>query len=234
MIDSKSFFSLCFLLAFAVPGQADDWNEASKTPTSTDWTGGYVSVFTGHTFGSDVNVDPWHRQFFGSKDLDVAMLGVGGGYRWHLDNDVVLGASLSIPVWSGGGEIGDINGNTGGFYADPRFAYTASGEVGYAVDRFLPFVHAGVGHAWVEGGSKPGGFTPNGTRQTNVHTVFSVGGGLAYQLNEMVNLRAQYSYIHASKENYNDSANIGARAPNDFGWSGNAVFFAVEFKFPVN
>lgn len=191
-----------------------------------DWSGAYVALFLGHTFGGDLDTDPRHVSTQTSSELDGFLAGIGGGYRWQLDNDVVFGVGVAVPVWAEEGRM--FTGGIGDLaFADPQFGYSINAQLGRAYGRFLPYVHAGLGHTWVEGGS-----ITSGTSQTNAHLVATVGAGLGYQINEYFNTRVQYNYFHASAEDYTDIVNAGAGFSNDYGWSGHSVFFVLEYSIP--
>lgn len=223
---SKTLLGAAVAVATVGGAQAADPQMMQYEQGGFDWSGAYVALFFGSTFNGDLDVDPRHISAQTSSDLDGFTAGVGAGYRWHFDNDVVFGLGLAIPVWA---EEGNLTTTAAGglSFADPQFGYSINAQLGRAYGQFLPYVHAGVGHTWVEAGSRTGG-----TSQTNAHLVGTVGAGIGYQINEYFNTRLQYNYIHASSEDYTDAINNAAGFSNDFGWSGHSVFFVIEYSIP--
>ncbi len=193
-----------------------------------NWSGTYLAAFVGHTFGSSLDVDPRHIAAETGRDIEGLIAGVSAGHRWHLDNDIVVGVDLTLPLWAQEGDL-TTTGPGARSYANPIFGYIVGANVGRAYGQFLPYVHAGAGQTWVEGGSPA-----NGTSVTNAHLVATVGAGLAVQITESLNARVQYNYIHAFNEDYSQGWNVVPGWSQDMGWSGNAVFLVLEYELPID
>ncbi|MEM6384212.1 MAG: acyloxyacyl hydrolase [Pseudomonadota bacterium] len=196
-------------------------------PTGFSWEGFYVGAFVGHTFGSDLDANPLHIAAEVDRDIEGFIAGIGGGYRWHFANDVVFGLGLSIPLYAEEGTL--RTAAAGGLsYADPEFAYTVNAHLGLAYGQFLPYIHAGIGQTFVEGGSR----TLNQSTD-EAHLVATVGAGLGYKFTQNWNARIQYNYIFASDEDYTIPASVGFPGGNEFGWDGSSVFVMIEYQFPT-
>jgi outer membrane immunogenic protein len=116
-------------------------------PTSYDWSGLYAGVHAGLAGGNDhsvFDVDPVGGAL---TTIDLGLSGGLAGVQVGVDQQVgafVLGAEGRI-AWTNvsgtnapagiGGAIDNING---------KFEASVLGRVGYAFDRFLPYVTAGV------------------------------------------------------------------------------------------
>jgi len=103
-----------------------------------NWTGGYVGINGGGGWGNSDSASP-----FAGPSYDVSGALVGGtlGYNWQW-NQTVFGIEGDID-WS------NIRGSTGcgvGLSCETRNDWlgTVRGRLGYAADRFMPYVTGGL------------------------------------------------------------------------------------------
>jgi len=226
--------SLAAVLAFsmaAIQAEAQDRLDPDRMPWQ--WSGYYAAIFAGASTG-DVDMAPIHSTGIGSLDYSGFSFGIGGGYRHQFDNNIVAGVGLAIPIYSDDGSAVDTGfAYSGGYSAHPQFAYMVSGQLGYAVGRFMPFVQAGVGQAIVKADVAQGGCcVPTPISQTRTHLLTTIGAGVAAKVTPNQNIRFQYQYLHASKEDYTNALNAGL-PDNTFGWHGHSFFLTYEWQFPV-
>ncbi|MGE3871095.1 MAG: outer membrane protein, partial [Pseudorhodoplanes sp.] len=99
-----------------------------------NWTGFYVGINGGGGFGGST----WDG--VGDFNVSGGMIGVTAGYNYQI-NQFVLGAEADID-WSG------MNGSNNGCFlgCETRNSWlgTFRGRLGYAFDRFMPYLTAGV------------------------------------------------------------------------------------------
>jgi outer membrane immunogenic protein len=168
--------------------------EAVVVPESFSWTGGYLGLSAGYGWGDsfvdfegmDYNVDLEPKGFIG---------GAFAGYNYQFTNNVVFGVEgdAMYSDMDVSGVLGTFNG-----YPDPRSLYgvdidwTASvrGRLGYAFDRFLPYVTAGVAFAHYDHSETQ--LAPASESATS--TGWTVGAGVDYALTDNLFLKAEYRY----------------------------------------
>lgn len=75
--------------------------------------------------------------------------------------------------------------------------------------KFQPFVGAGIGYGWHEGGidSAPPGITVNGSSEADGY-VWQVGGGMRYPITETLHLISAYRYVDGEDLQFGDTEEI--------------------------
>lgn len=143
---------------------------------STSWAGFYAGGHLGYVFGRAR-----------SADMDGFKGGLQAGYNVQMDR-LVIGGEADI-AYSGV----DYRGFTESF----RQKWIGSGRVrlGYAFERFLPFVTAGF--AYTTGTMKAGG-----VKQSNGHVGYVVGLGGEMMLSERVSASVQYLHYRFEGQTY--------------------------------
>lgn len=180
----RKSLGISFVLASLAVGsqvQAADLprgNSFSSTPTfARNWAGFYAGGHLGYAFGRSR-----------SADMDGFKGGAQIGYNAQMDQ-FVIGGEADL-AYSGI----DYRGFTESF----RQKWVGSGRVrlGYAYDRFLPFVTAGF--AYTTGTMKAGG-----AKQTNGHIGYVIGLGGEMMLTDKVSATLQYLHYRFNSETYN-------------------------------
>ena len=152
------------------------------------WTGFYVGANAGWGFG---NMKSRGVNAFG--DLDGFVGGGQIGYNYQL-GQVVLGVEADFqgadlkagPSFAGLGIVGE--GKTEWFG-------TVRGRVGYAFDRFLPYITGGLAYGSVKTTLAPG-VTINGLNSDdNTHTGWTIGGGVEYAITNNLIAGVEYLYV---------------------------------------
>jgi outer membrane immunogenic protein len=176
-----------------------------------NWTGFYLGINGGGGWG--------RSQWDGINKFDVSGGLIGGtiGYNWQF-GQAVVGIEGDID-WSG------IRGSTtvlcpGGCETRNHWLGTARGRVGYAFDRFLPYLTAGLAFGDINAATP--GF-PGGSITT---AGWTVGGGLEVGILPNVSVKAEYLYVDLS--NFNCGFNCGLAA------NGNVSFYANIFRGGLN
>ena len=176
-----------------------------------NWTGFYLGINGGGGWGTS--------QWDGVDKFDVSGGLIGGtiGYNWQV-NQIVVGAEGDID-WSG------IKGTTtvlcpAGCETRNKWLVTARGRIGYAFDRFLPYITAGLAAGDITA-SRPG--LPAGS---NSNAGWTAGIGLEVGVVSNVSVKAEYLYLNLG--DFNCGLNCGL-AP-----TGNVSFDANLFRGGLN
>lgn len=142
------------------------------------WTGPYAGLTTGYRW-ADVKPGGSANTFVG---------GVYGGYNYQLGNGIVAG--VEADVLYGRGRDRDL-----GFTFRQDWEGSARARVGYAFDRFLPFITGGVAFTSVDAQSAAG-------KSSKTLTGWTAGAGVEYALTDNVSLRTEYRYADYGKTNF--------------------------------
>src|SRR5713101_543247 len=172
-----------------------------------NWTGFYLGINGGGGWG--------RSQWDGVDRFDVSGGLIGGtiGYNWQF-SQLVIGAEGDID-WSG------IRGTTTvfcppGCTTRNNWLATVRGRVGYAFDRFLPYLTGGlaVGDINTSLLGFPGGSVSNAG--------WTIGGGLEFGIVSNVSVKAEYLFVDLG--NFNCGLNCALVA------NGNVSFYANLFR----
>jgi outer membrane immunogenic protein len=176
-----------------------------------NWTGFYLGINGGGGWGTS--------QWDGVDKFDVSGGLIGGtiGYNWQV-NQIVVGAEGDID-WSG------VKGTTtvfcpAGCETRNKWLVTARGRLGYAFDRFLPYITAGLAAGDITA-TRPG--LPAGS---NSNAGWTAGIGLEVGVVSNVSVKAEYLYLDLG--DFNCGLNCGL-AP-----TGNVSFDANLFRGGLN
>jgi len=176
-----------------------------------NWTGFYLGINGGGGWG--------RSQWDGIDKFDVSGGLIGGtiGYNWQW-GQAVVGVEGDID-WSG------IRGTTTtlcGLGCETRnhWLSTVRGRIGYAFDRFLPYLTAGLAVGDIAA-TVPG--LPGGSITT---AGWTVGGGLEFGIVSNVSVKAEYLFVDLG--NFNCGFNCG------LGGTGNVSFYSNVFRAGLN
>jgi outer membrane immunogenic protein len=167
-------------VAIASPVDAADFggNRSSYSAPimATQWAGLYAGVHAGYGSG--------HAR---SANLSGFISGVHGGFNMQ-SGQVVFGLE---------GDLNYSGVDYHGFADAFRQKWTGSlrGRVGYAYDRFLPFITGGVG--FTNAVMKSGG-----VKSDNTHAGLVLGAGVEAMLTDKVSVTATYLYHHDGAKTY--------------------------------
>ena len=179
-----------------------------------NWTGFYIGINGGGAWGKS----NWTST--GPFDLDGWMVGGTIGYNWQGGN-WVFGVEGDID-WT------NIEGSTTAFCAlgcrtENSWLATARGRVGFAVDRFLPFITGGLAVGDVRANTP--GFV--GAEDTNIG--WTAGGGLEFVIAGNWSAKAEYLYVDLGK--FNCGVNCGALASDNVSFDTHVVRGGVNVRF---
>jgi outer membrane immunogenic protein len=173
------------------------------------WTGFYAGGHIG-VVGGDDKVD---NLFFRSSNSfnDTNFLGgLHAGYNYEFEGGFVLGLEGDVDYTglskSRGGNILLANGQTASFSEKVESDWQGSirARLGYAFDRFLPYIAGGVAFAnnkyELEGVSSGIGAFNGSTRETR--TGWTLGGGAEYAFTDNWLLRGEVMYSDFGSNNF--------------------------------
>lgn len=224
LLASVALAALSAAPAFA----ADAIIEEPMLPVGFSWTGAYIGVQGGYAWGSS------HMEFANvtsNPDPDGFLGGVYVGYNYQLGNNIVLGVDADIawtgidgsdPVFAGGVVVPGQR-----IEADVDWTAAIRGRVGYAVDRFLPYIAGGVAFADV---NHQGFIAPavGVGEQSDTYTGWTIGAGLEYAFTDNLIVRGEYRYTDFGSEDY---AAIPGFSAHSLDLSTHDVRIGLSYKF---
>lgn len=149
--------------------------------------------------------------------------GIYAGANFDIGNNVIMGADLDFTA----GSTKAPENNTGyNAFATTQARWTgaARARLGYAVNRFLPYIAGGV----AIGSFKDTLTTPlSEFKSEKIRAGWTIGGGVDYAVTDNVILRAEYRYNDFGKQSFdfNNSANFSRKL------SSNDIRIGVAYKF---
>jgi len=191
---------LAFMVSTAGAFAADLPAKAPTAPVAPgyDWTGFYL--LAGGGFQAGTVTGPGTAGF--NVTTSVAYVDIGAGYRKELPFGLVLGLDVSAPVWVAKSTF--TTPVAFGFApissGKVNFLLLPEAQVGYAIDRWLPYVGIGVGVADVKATNTPAaGVTVSNTQASPV-LVATFGVDYALTNNWIIGLR--YDHLEGAQHNY--------------------------------
>ncbi len=158
-----------------------------------NWTGFYIGINGGGAFGTS-NWDSTN-----SFDISGGLIGGTIGYNYQV-GQVVFGVEGDID-WA------DINGTTNvacplGCKTSDTWLSTVRGRIGYAADRFMPFVTGGAAFGDIRAS------TPGFPTTSKDNAGWTLGGGLEGAIVGPWTAKVEYLYVDLGK--FNCGLNCGA------------------------
>lgn len=167
-------------------------------PATYNWTGFYVGVDGGYEWSQS----EWHNtQINGDYfvfDPTGKLFGGHVGYNWQNPSNLVLGFEADLAfgdVHNDNASFFDPSGALiGGFVGNAKIKSQGSGRVrlGFAADRFMPYVTGGI--AFADYGY---GLAVNATTYTASKQMMggALGGGVEYAVSDKLSMRMQLLYL---------------------------------------
>jgi outer membrane immunogenic protein len=188
----------------------------SELTQAYNWTGFYIGVNGGGGWG--------RSNFSGTPDhvgLSGGLAGGTAGYNWQLGK-AVLGVEGDVD-WA------DLSGNRAslgcpaGCGTSDSWLSTVRGRVGYAFDRFLPYVTGGLAAGDIKAAAAgfPGASTTNAG--------WTVGGGLEVALPG--NWSAKAEYLHVDLGRFNCGTNCGVVPTDNVSMHDDVFRAGVNYRF---
>jgi outer membrane immunogenic protein len=216
------FFVLASLAALTGSAAAADlarplpqqYYKAPVAPLVYSWTGFYLGINGGGGFGRSA----WDTT--GNFDISGGVVGGTAGYNYQV-GQAVFGVEADID-WA------DIKGSTSsagcpfGCKTSDSWLGTVRGRLGYAADRFMPYITGGGAFGDVK--AETPGFSSSDDRAG-----WTVGAGLEFAIAQNWTAKAEYLYVDLGK--FNCGASCGGPATNNVSFTTNLVRAGVNYRF---
>ncbi|MET2825804.1 outer membrane protein [Mesorhizobium shangrilense] len=192
-----------FILAPVGVASAADINETLPIAAAYDWSGLYAGVHAGYAAGKS-NLFIAGGGFGGTSDLNESIDpkgfigGIHIGANYEMANRFVIGAEADLaygnadgltPLNTGGGGVSTL------LKSELKWSGSARLRAGYAFDRTLPYITAGVAAAKYEViGVSAGGPGGEITLHSDSHIGWTVGAGVEHAFTDRWIARAEYRY----------------------------------------
>jgi outer membrane immunogenic protein len=175
--------------AMALPAFAADFPQpAFKAPSSAEpwnWTGFYAGINGGYGFGTS----NWTNGGGTTGDFNVRGALAGGTIGYNLQT--------GLWVWGLEGDVDAswIKGTDATICCETKndWLATARGRIGYAMDRWMPYITGGAAFGDVK-------MTPvGGASETDTRFGWTGGGGLEYAFMGAWSAKVEYLYVDLGK-----------------------------------
>ena len=191
-------------------------------PTAFSWTGFYVGINGGYAWGHS----DWNN-VGGNTSFAVKKYQVGGtlGYNMQTGN-FVYGLEGDIDASWADGSDGGTAGSPCATTCSTRnnWLATGRGRVGYAFDRFLPYITGGAAIGNIKGTASNGGSID----KTKLGWVAGAGVEWAF----MANWSAKVEYLYADLGKVTcDLATCGGGGDTEISYKTNMVRVGVNYRF---
>jgi outer membrane immunogenic protein len=179
-----------------------------------NWTGFYIGINGGGGFGRS----DWDST--GGFNTSGGLVGGTIGYNYQA-GQAVFGLEGDID-WA------NINGTTNnacptGCKTSDDWISTIRGRLGYAADRFMPFVTGGAAFGDIKATS------PGFAGATNTNAGWTIGGGLEFAVAQNWTIKAEYLYVDLGK--FNCGLSCGAAVSDNVSFTTNLVRAGVNYRF---
>jgi outer membrane immunogenic protein len=180
-----------------------------------NWTGFYIGINGGGGFGRS----QWDSTG-SSFDISGGLVGGTVGYNYQF-GQAVVGVEGDID-WA------DINGTTNtacpfGCKTTDNWLSTVRGRLGYAADRFMPFITGGAAFGDIRAS------TPGFAGASNTEAGWTVGAGLEFAIAGNWTAKAEYLYVDLGK--FNCGISCGALVTDNVSFTTNIVRAGVNYRF---
>ncbi len=208
--------------AFAADLPGPVYKGAPPAPVSApafSWTGFYVGADAGFNALATNDVIPGYPSNF---TLSSTAFAIGGkaGYNYQMPSNVVVGLEAAGTfvfnnsthlTGGGGGETYTVKEN---------FQGDVVAKLGYAFDRFMPYIKGGVAFANLDDLHYSGS-----TSKSATYTGWTVGAGIDYALTDNWIIALDYAYASYPKKQFVYGG------PNTLRPSTNTVLASLSYKF---
>jgi outer membrane immunogenic protein len=196
----------------------------------TDWTGFYVGLNTGYSFGhSDANYTVPELSAF---SIDSNPSGWSGGFQvganYQLENRIVFGIEGEFSYVDASDTIYDsmsheLRGRpNNSIKTSSDYAGTVRARLGYAVGRFLPYLTAGIAGANAKVSATDGPLS-----ESDFLVGWTIGAGVEYALNKNWSIRTEYLHVDLGRHTWFAGKLWEASSQS----TSETVRFGVNYKF---
>jgi outer membrane immunogenic protein len=178
------------------------------------WTGFYLGINGGGGWGNSA----WDRT--GGFDVSGGLIGGTIGYNWQA-GQIVYGLEGDAD-WSGIKGT-STNGCAAGCTTNNDWIGTARGRLGYAFDRFLPYVTGGLAVGDIRAS------TPGFAGATQTNAGWTIGAGLEFAI--ACNWTAKAEYLHVDLGNFNCGLSCGVTASDNVSYRAEIFRGGINYRF---
>jgi outer membrane immunogenic protein len=183
------------------------------------WNGAYIGINAGYGFGTSRWTDRTAGVTTGDFDVSGALIGATLGYNMQWGG-VLFGFETDLD-WS------NIQGSTstvclGSCKTSNTHLGTARGRIGYAFDRFMPYLTAGMAYGQIKASSAAASFS-------NSNIGWTAGAGMEYAF--MNNWTAKIEYLYVDLGNASCDSGCPGGAPIDVKFTTGVVRGGINYKF---
>jgi outer membrane immunogenic protein len=221
-----------FALVTASSVQAADIVHAPASPAPVaapafSWNGFYAGGEIGGSWAR-TKVNKWDAagsQTNGSSRPNSFIGGLFAGYNFDIGSNVVLGLDTDF-LWEKVKGQSSVTSGATTYKAEVKQKWVGStrARLGYAADRWLPYVAAGVAYGRINT-SVTGGDT---FAKNKTPAGWTAGAGVDYAMTDNILLRLEYRYTDFGKKTYynvRDSSNYRVK------YKANDIRVGVAYKF---
>jgi outer membrane immunogenic protein len=173
-------------------------------PAAFNWTGFYVGANAGYGFSGDFS-----GGLDGGNGFEV---GGQAGYNYQF-NPLVVGIEGEL-------DYSDVKDSFAGFKGDLNWRGSITPRLGFAIDRFMPYIKGGFAFGDVEIKDPIGS-------DDQVLTGWTVGAGAEYAVTDTITVRGEYNYTDLGKDTFSTPVAGTFKA----GYKGSDVKLGVNYKF---
>lgn len=177
-----------------------------------NWTGFYVGIQGGYGFGDNRHSNGVVTS--GAINNNGGMVGGTLGYN-HQFGSIVAGIEGDYAFSNFKGST-LVNCAAPGCFTTIRSFGTVRGRLGYAIDRFMPYITGGLAMGDVRGSA-------GAVVGSSFRTGWTVGGGIEAAVWQNVSVKAEYLYYDLGKYTYGGGINTTTK--------GHIVRAGVNYKF---
>lgn len=197
LLVATSFFAMVAGTSFAADLAPAAVEPAAPVALPYSWTGFYVGAELGYGWGTSsapyaLNPGGPYNRYQAGPDQKGFVGGAFAGYNYQI-NQFVMGVEGDFQFSDIHGDDhqsgGDVNGLNANWQASARL------RLGYAIDRFLPYVTGGVAFLNTDATAPYG--APNDTLNL---TGWTIGAGVEYAITDNLIARLEYRYADYGKK----------------------------------
>jgi len=214
----------------AVGASAADLNHYAPAPVPANvvayafnWTGAYVGANIGANW-ANIGLP---SGITGNSGNSTALAGgLQAGYLWQA-GQIVYGLEGDVDYNGNSRSFSYVNGNTYSEREKLDWSFGARGRLGYAFDRFLPFVSGGITFANLN--SRLTNVTTGASdSNSRLRTGYQLGAGLEYAVTNNWTVRGEYIFSDYGRYTVNYGNNGVALRHNV---TDDALRFSINYKF---
>jgi high affinity Mn2+ porin len=180
--------------------------KAPPAPPASDWTGAYLGGYAGWSLsplGITTNPVTGEDLLIPGFQSTGLLAGLQLGYNYQLANRIVLGAEADVTfsdIFATRTMLEAVSGQSSQLIANLKNFGTVRGRIGYAFDRFLPYVTGGL--AWGYNRVERDILDETVSSKSLKHVGWTIGAGFEWVLGGPWSAKVEYNYIDLGAKTY--------------------------------